>query len=65
MNKAGKGDGIPAELESDESKSAALNMPANLGNSAVATGLEKVSFRSNPKERHIECNASTASSFRI
>jgi len=26
-------------------------MPANLENSAVATGLEKVSFRSNPKER--------------
>ena len=25
-------------------------MPANLGNSAVATGLEKVSFHSNPKE---------------
>ena len=31
--------------------SAALNMPANLENSAVATGLEKVSFHSNPKER--------------
>ena len=29
----------------------ALNMPANLKNSAVATGLEKVSFHSNPKER--------------
>ena len=28
---------------------AALNMPANLENSAVATGLEKVSFPSNPK----------------
>ena len=27
-----------------------LNMPANLENSAVATGLEKVSFHSNPKE---------------
>ena len=26
-------------------------MPANLENSAVATGLEKVSFPSNPKER--------------
>ena len=32
-------------------ESAALNMPANLENSAVATGLEKVSFHSNPKER--------------
>ena len=29
----------------------ALNMPANLENSAVATGLEKVSFHSNLKER--------------
>ena len=27
-------------------------MPANLENSAVATGLEEVSFHSNPKERH-------------
>ena len=27
-------------------------MPANLENSAVATGLEKVSFHSNPKERY-------------
>ena len=32
-------------------ESAALNMPENLENSAVATGLEKVSFHSNPKER--------------
>ena len=32
-------------------ESAALNMPANLENSTVATGLEKVSFHSNPKER--------------
>ena len=32
-------------------------MPANLENSAVATGLEKVSFQSNPKERHAkECS---------
>ena len=33
-------------------------MPANLENSAVATGLEKVSFHSNPKERQcqIECS---------
>ena len=27
-------------------------MPANLENSAVATGLEKVSFQSNPKKRN-------------
>ena len=32
-------------------ESAALKMPANLENSAVATGLEKVCFHSNPKER--------------
>ena len=29
----------------------ALDMPENLENSAVATGLEKVSFHSSPKER--------------
>ena len=31
--------------------SAALSMSTNLENSAVATGLEKVSILSNPKER--------------
>ena len=32
-------------------------MSANLENSAVSTGLEKVSFHSNPKERHVkECS---------
>ena len=32
-------------------------MPASLENSAVATGLEKVSFHSNPKERqHQRCS---------
>ena len=32
-------------------------MPANLENSAVATGLEKVSFHSNPKEGNAkECS---------
>ena len=30
------------------------NMPANLEMSAVATGLEKVSFHSNPKERQCQ-----------
>ena len=55
MNKAsGGGDGIPAEcfqiLKDDAVKSASLTMSANLENSAVATGLEKVSFHSNPKE---------------
>ena len=53
--KASGGDGIPVELfqilKDDAVKSAALNMSAALENSAVATGLEKVSFHSNPKER--------------
>ena len=31
-------------------ENAALNMPANLENSAVATGLENVGFHSNPKK---------------
>ena len=35
-------------------ESAALSMPANLENSAVATGLDKVSFRPNPKERQCQ-----------
>jgi len=34
--------------------SAALNMPANLESSTVATGLENVSFHSNPKERQCQ-----------
>ena len=55
MNKASGGDGIPAELfqilKDGSVESAALNTPENLENSAVATGLEKVSFHSNPKER--------------
>ena len=57
-NKASGGDGIPVEmfqiLKDDAIESAALNMPANLENSAVATGLEKVSFHSNPKERQCQ-----------
>ena len=51
-NKASGGDGIPPELlkilKDDAVKSAVLNMSANLENSAVATGLENVSFHSNP-----------------
>ena len=54
-NKARGGDGIPAELfqvlKDDAVKMLNSNMPANLQNSAVVTGLEKVSFHSNPKER--------------
>ena len=49
MNKASGGDRIPVELFQILKDDAVLNMPANLENSAVATGLEKVSFHSNPK----------------
>ena len=48
-NKASGGDGIPAELF-QILKDDALNMSASLENSAVAKGLEKVSFHSSPKE---------------
>ena len=55
-NKASGGDGIPVELfqilKDDYVK--VLNMPANLENSAVATGLEKVSVHSYPKERQCQ-----------
>ena len=50
LNKASEGDGIPAELFQILwwcCESAALYMPASLENSAVATGLEMVSFHSN------------------
>ena len=45
-------------------------MPANLENSAVATGLEKVSFHSNPKERQSQkcsnyCTIALISSARL
>ena len=36
-------------------------MPAHLENSAVATGLEKVRFHSNPKER--QCNTKKCSNY--
>ena len=51
VNKVSGGDGIPVELFQILKDDAVLNMPAKLENSAVATGLEKVSFHSNPKER--------------
>ena len=58
MNKASGGDGIPDEqfqiLKDDASESAALDIPADLKNSAMATSLEKVSFHSNPKERQCQ-----------
>ena len=54
MNKARGGDRIPAELFQILKDAAALNMSANLENSAVATGLEKVSFHFNPKEGQLQ-----------
>ena len=54
-NKASGGDGIAVELfqilKDDAVKVLHSICPASLENSAVATGLEKVSFHSNPKER--------------
>ena len=62
-NKASGGDEIPAELfkilkdDAIKDDDATLNIPANLENSAVATGLEKVSFHSNLKKRQCrECS---------
>ena len=51
--KASGGNGIPAELFQilkDDAVKVLHNIPGNLENTAVATGLEKVSFHSNPKE---------------
>ena len=56
MNKASWGNGIPAKLYQileDDAVKVITQYAANLENSAVATGLEKVSFHSNPNER--EC----------
>ena len=53
-NKASGGYRIAAKLFKIIKDAAALNMSANLKNSAVVTGMEKVSFHSNPKER--ECS---------
>ena len=52
MNKASGGNGIPVELFQilqDDAVKVLHSIPANLENSAVATGLEKVSFHSSPK----------------
>ena len=57
MNKASGGDGFPVELFQILRwccESAALNMPENLENSAVATGMEKITFHSSPKEKQCQ-----------
>ena len=63
MNKASGGDGIPVISNPKKwcCESAALNMPANVENSVVATGLVKVSFHSNPKECSNYCTISLIS----
>ena len=53
MNKASRGDGSPAELFQilkDDGVKVLHSISANLENSAVATGLEQLSFHSSPKE---------------
>ena len=57
MNKASGCDGIPVELFQileDDAVKVLHSMSANLENSSVATGLEKVSFHSNPKEKQCQ-----------
>ena len=59
MNKASRGDGIPVELfqilKDDAVK--LLNMPANLENSEVATGMKRsVFFQFSKKSNAKECS---------
>ena len=58
MNKASGGDGIPVELfqmlKDDAVKVLHSICQQNSENSAVATGLEKVRFHFNPKERQCQ-----------
>ena len=54
MNKVSAGYGISVELFQILKDDAALNMPAKLENSTVTTGLEKVSFHPNTKERQCQ-----------
>ena len=57
MNKASEGDGIPVELFQtlkDDAVKVLHSICQQVGNSAVATELEKVSFHFNPKERQCQ-----------
>ena len=47
-------------MDLTEAEGAALNMPANLENSAVATSLEKVSFHSNHRKGNAKNAQTTA-----
>ena len=56
-NKVSGGDGIPVELFQildDDTVKVLHSINREIWNSAVATGLEKVSFHSNPKERQCQ-----------
>ena len=57
MNKTSGGVGIPAELFQilkDDTVKVLHSIYLQIGNSAVATGVEKVSFHFNPKEGHFQ-----------
>ena len=60
MKKANGGDGIPVEvfqILKDDAVKVLHSICQQVENSTVATGLEKVSFHSNPKERQCkECS---------
>ena len=57
MNKASGNDRIPAELFKTLKDDAIKVLSANLENSAVATGLEMISFHSIPKRGNAkECS---------
>ena len=56
-NKDIGGDGIPTEpfqILKDDAVKVSVNIPANFENSAVATGLQKVSFHRNTKGRQCQ-----------
>ena len=57
MNKASRDDGIPGELFQilkDDAVKVLPSISQQIWKTAVATGLEKVSFHSNPKERQCQ-----------
>ena len=57
MNKASEGDGIPFELFQilkDDALEVLHSICQQIWKTAVATGLEKVSFHSNPKKRQCQ-----------
>ena len=57
MNKASRGDGIPVELFQileDDAVKVLHSICQRIWKTAVASGLEKVSFHSNPKEKQCQ-----------